>query len=143
MKNRVSHRRTGQRMLAPSLPPSTSWQLFSVSNDLDSNDLTTLASHDGRDEISEEQKEEVGDESTTVVLISMIQWYKDMISPFMGPNCRFYPTCSSYGIESLREHGPVKGLVLTAWRIMRCNPFGGKGYDPPQWPPPGWFAGSS
>mmetsp|Transcript_42542 Transcript_42542/g.96304 ORF Transcript_42542/g.96304 Transcript_42542/m.96304 type:complete len:199 (+) Transcript_42542:52-648(+) len=85
--------------------------------------------------------DESDDDPTTEALVGMIQWYKDAISPLMAPACRFYPTCSSYGIESLRSYGPVKGLVLTGWRIMRCNPFGGKGYDPPQWPPPGWFAG--
>ena len=81
------------------------------------------------------------DSSIEATLIGMIQWYKDTLSPLMQPRCRFYPTCSSYGIASIKEFGPVKGLILTAWRILRCNPVGGKGYDPPQWPPPSWFAG--
>ena len=83
------------------------------------------------------------DKGASGVLVSTIQWYKDWISPLMGPNCRFYPTCSSYAIASIREFGPSKGLLLTSWRILRCNPFGGNGVDRPQWPPPGWSAGSS
>ena len=82
-----------------------------------------------------------GDGAVEDVLVAMIQWYKDTLSPLMQPRCRFYPTCSSYGIASIKEFGPARGLVLTAWRILRCNPFGGKGYDPPVWPPPFWFAG--
>jgi hypothetical protein len=76
------------------------------------------------------------------IFVAVIQWYKDWISPLMGPNCRFYPTCSSYAIASLKQYGPVHGLVLTAWRILRCNPVGGKGYDPPTWPPPSFGAGT-
>jgi hypothetical protein len=83
------------------------------------------------------------EDKTTELLIAMIQIYKDQISPLIGPNCRFVPTCSSYAIGSLKKYGPVKGLLLTAWRILRCNPLGGKGYDPPQWPPCNFFAGSS
>eukprot|EP01035_Chromulina_nebulosa_P016971 gene16971-22467_t len=61
----------------------------------------------------------------------------------MPPNCRFLPTCSSYGIEAIDKFGPLKGFILTAWRILRCNPTGGSGYDPPVWPPPNYFAGSN
>lgn len=46
-------------------------------------------------------------------------------------------------MEAIKEFGPSKGAVLTAWRILRCNPFGGRGYDPPVWPPPPWDAGST
>ena len=81
-------------------------------------------------------------DATTDVLVGMIQWYKDWISPLIGPNCRYLPTCSSYAIASLKAYGPAKGLILTAWRILRCNPFGGRGYDPPRWPPPGWLSGN-
>jgi len=84
------------------------------------------------------------DEEGAVVaaMVATIKWYKEWISPLIGPNCRFYPTCSSYGITSITEYGPAKGLILTAWRILRCNPVGGQGYDPPQWPPPGYFSSS-
>ena len=74
-------------------------------------------------------------------LVSMVMWYKSAISPLLAPACRFYPTCSSYAIASLQEYGPLRGLVLTAWRLLRCNPTGGKGYDQPIWPPPSYFAG--
>ena len=76
-------------------------------------------------------------------MIEWIKWYKRTLSPMMPPNCRFLPTCSSYGIDSIEKYGPWKGGILTAWRIMRCNPFGGSGYDPPQWPPPSFRAGSN
>ena len=72
-------------------------------------------------------------------MISTIKWYKSTISPLMPKNCRFLPTCSSYGIEALEKYGNTKGLILTAWRIIRCNPTGGYGYDPVQWPPVNYF----
>lgn len=72
-----------------------------------------------------------------------INWYKEYISPSLPPRCRFLPSCSSYGLEAIDKYGAVKGGILTAWRILRCNPFGGSGYDPPIWPPPGYFAGST
>lgn len=46
--------------------------------------------------------------------------------------CRFLPTCSQYGVQAIEEFGPQKGVILTAWRILRCSPLGGKGYDPPR-----------
>ena len=52
------------------------------------------------------------------------------ISPLKPPCCRFTPTCSAYAIEALRKHGPIKGSLLAIWRILRCNPWGGSGYDP-------------
>jgi len=48
----------------------------------------------------------------------------------LPPSCRFTPTCSSYAIEALRKHGPIKGLWLTVKRLSRCHPWGGSGYDP-------------
>ena len=63
-------------------------------------------------------------------LCGLIQLYQKFISPGLGRNCRFSPSCSQYGIEAIRIHGCVKGLLLTAWRIARCNPLGRWGYDP-------------
>jgi len=63
-------------------------------------------------------------------LIALIKVYQLIISPWMGPSCRYTPTCSQYGIEALKKYGPVKGLWLTAKRIARCNPWGGHGHDP-------------
>lgn len=62
--------------------------------------------------------------------VVLIRFYQYVISPMIGPKCRYTPTCSSYGIEALRTHGAVKGLWLTAKRVARCHPWGGSGYDP-------------
>ena len=63
-------------------------------------------------------------------LCAPIRFYQRFISPGLGRNCRFTPTCSQYGIEAIQTHGCVKGLLLTAWRIARCNPLGRWGFDP-------------
>ena len=57
-------------------------------------------------------------------LCAPIRFYQRFISPGLGRNCRFTPTCSQYGIEAIQTHGCIKGLLLTAWRIARCNPLG-------------------
>ena len=59
-----------------------------------------------------------------------IRFYRSFISPLTPSSCRFTPTCSEYAIQALRKHGPIKGLALAVWRILRCNPWGGSGYDP-------------
>ena len=64
------------------------------------------------------------------LLILPIRFYQKYISPLKPPTCRFTPTCSQYAIEAIRKHGPFKGLALAVWRILRCNPWGGSGYDP-------------
>ena len=64
------------------------------------------------------------------VLILPIRFYQKYISPLKPPTCRFTPTCSQYAIQAIRKHGPFKGLALAVWRILRCNPWGGSGYDP-------------
>ncbi|HPJ82670.1 MAG: membrane protein insertion efficiency factor YidD [Bacteroidales bacterium] len=66
----------------------------------------------------------------TFPLILLVKCYQLCISPFTPPSCRFTPTCSQYALEALRRHGPVKGLCLAVWRFLRCNPWGGSGYDP-------------
>lgn len=63
-------------------------------------------------------------------LIALVRFYQICLSPLKPPCCRFTPTCSQYAIEALRKHGPIKGLLLAIWRILRCNPWGGSGYDP-------------
>lgn len=66
-----------------------------------------------------------------VWLLSLpIVFYQRCISPFIPPSCRFTPTCSEYARQALKKHGPIKGLALAIWRILRCNPWGGSGYDP-------------
>ncbi|HAR72485.1 MAG TPA: membrane protein insertion efficiency factor YidD [Flavobacteriaceae bacterium] len=62
--------------------------------------------------------------------ILLVRFYQLAISPWMGSNCRFQPTCSSFMIEALKEHGLLKGLWLGTKRIGRCHPWGGHGYDP-------------
>jgi len=62
-----------------------------------------------------------------IALIKLYQW---IISPILGPKCRFTPSCSQYAVEALRKHGVLKGLWLTIRRLSRCHPWGGHGYDP-------------
>ena len=66
----------------------------------------------------------------TRLLIALLRGYKRWISPHLGHHCRFTPTCSEYAMQALAVHGLVKGLLLTVWRLMRCQPFGKFGYDP-------------
>jgi putative membrane protein insertion efficiency factor len=56
--------------------------------------------------------------------------YKLTLSPWIGRSCRFMPTCSDYAAEALVLHGPLRGGALAAWRLCRCQPFGGSGFDP-------------
>ncbi len=63
-------------------------------------------------------------------LIALVKLYQLAISPWLGGNCRFQPTCSAYAIEALETHGPLKGSWLAMRRISRCHPWGGSGYDP-------------
>ena len=60
----------------------------------------------------------------------LIKFYQLCISPFTPAACRFTPTCSQYAKEAIIKHGPFKGSWLALKRILRCNPFGGSGYDP-------------
>ncbi|OEC00307.1 hypothetical protein GY31_20755 [Lysinibacillus sphaericus] len=68
--------------------------------------------------------------------IWLIQLYRKFISPMTPPSCRFYPTCSSYGLEALQKHGAIKGLILTVTRILKCQPLHPGGFDPvpEKWP---------
>ncbi len=63
-------------------------------------------------------------------LILLIRIYQLTLSPFIGRNCRYTPTCSNYGIEAIKKYGALKGGWLTIKRILSCNPWGGSGYDP-------------
>ncbi|MGI4022748.1 MAG: membrane protein insertion efficiency factor YidD [Janthinobacterium lividum] len=62
--------------------------------------------------------------------IFLIRLYQILLSPILGASCRYTPTCSQYGLEAIRKHGPFKGGWLTLKRIGRCNPWGGHGHDP-------------
>ena len=67
--------------------------------------------------------------------ILLVRWYQRLLSPVLGQRCRFEPTCSAYAIEAIRKKGLLRGILLAAWRILRCNPFCRGGYDPVD--PPG------
>jgi putative membrane protein insertion efficiency factor len=62
--------------------------------------------------------------------IALVRFYQYTLSPYIGRQCRYYPTCSNYSIEAFKKHGPFKGLYLTIKRVLSCNPWGGHGYDP-------------
>ena len=65
------------------------------------------------------------------ILIGLVKFYKKFISPLKGRRCcKYIPTCSQYALEALQKYGPLKGLALAVWRILRCNPFSKGGYDP-------------
>lgn len=64
------------------------------------------------------------------ILKGIIHLYRYLISPLLAPSCRFYPTCSTYGLEAIERRGVVYGTVLTIKRILRCHPFNAGGYDP-------------
>jgi len=64
------------------------------------------------------------------VLVLPIRLYQRFISPMIGPRCKYYPSCSNYAVEAIRVHGPGRGLLLAAWRLLRCNPLSDGGLDP-------------
>ena len=70
----------------------------------------------------------------TIILVNLIKFYKLLISPYLGNNCRYLPTCSEYFIDSLNEHGVFKGTIKGTKRILSCHPIkflgGGEGFDP-------------
>ena len=68
-------------------------------------------------------------------MISLIRLYQHTLSPLVGRQCRFGPTCSQYFIDALRSRGVLRGTVMGLWRILRCHPFSKGGYDPVDRPP--------
>ncbi|MCF0173337.1 MAG: membrane protein insertion efficiency factor YidD [Bacteroidales bacterium] len=67
---------------------------------------------------------------TSLPFLALIRLYKLFLSPYMGRQCRFTPTCSTYALEAISKYGIIKGGWLSIRRILRCNPWGGSGYDP-------------
>ena len=63
-------------------------------------------------------------------LVGLIGLYKRFLAPLLPPSCRFTPSCSRYTVEAIQKHGALRGILLGAWRILRCNPFGKGGHDP-------------
>jgi len=64
------------------------------------------------------------------LLIGLITFYRNFISPLLPSACRYYPTCSEYGLLAIKKYGPFKGGWLTIKRVISCNPWGGHGHDP-------------
>ena len=58
-----------------------------------------------------------------------VRTYQVVISPLLGPRCKYHPTCSQYAIDALREYGFVRGAILAGWRLLRCNPWSHGGVD--------------
>jgi len=65
------------------------------------------------------------------VLIAVVRFYQLFISPFLGRNCRFHPSCSNYFIQAVEKYGPLRGVWKGTMRILRCHPFHPGGFDPP------------
>jgi putative membrane protein insertion efficiency factor len=65
-----------------------------------------------------------------IIVLTLLKFYRWAISPVVGPCCRFEPSCSAYAEEAVHTHGAWRGLGLTAWRLLRCQPFSRGGLDP-------------
>ena len=65
-----------------------------------------------------------------IVFVALIRVYQYTLSPFLGPACRFHPSCSEYAYQAIMRHGPLGGLLLAIKRILRCHPFHPGGVDP-------------
>jgi putative membrane protein insertion efficiency factor len=64
------------------------------------------------------------------LFVLLIKIYQNLLSPLLGAQCRYTPTCSQYGVEAIKKYGAFRGGWLTLKRIGRCNPWGGHGHDP-------------
>jgi putative membrane protein insertion efficiency factor len=64
-----------------------------------------------------------------LLLVGLILAYRQLLSPLLGPRCRFHPSCSTYALEAVRVHGAAKGAALATWRVCRCNPWNAGGVD--------------
>ena len=68
--------------------------------------------------------------AVSFTLSLLIRAYRYLVSPLLGPTCRYSPSCSDYALEAIRLHGPLRGTWLGLRRVSRCHPWGGHGYDP-------------
>ena len=64
------------------------------------------------------------------VVIAPIRFYRRFVSPALPQRCKYHPTCSEYAVQAIRTYGVLRGLVLAAWRLLRCNPWRHGGVDP-------------
>ncbi len=65
----------------------------------------------------------------TAAAIALVRLYRRFVSPLLGPRCKYHPTCSQYALDALRGYGFLRGSILVAWRILRCNPWSHGGVD--------------
>ena len=63
------------------------------------------------------------------IFVAPIRIYQRAISPAFGARCRYYPSCSEYAVQAIRSYGILRGLVIAAWRLLRCNPWSHGGFD--------------
>jgi putative membrane protein insertion efficiency factor len=78
---------------------------------------------------------EIGGGLLGAVLRGLIRAYQLVVAPLLLPSCRYWPSCSAYAAEAIQSHGPLRGTMLAARRLLRCHPWGGSGYDPVPEPP--------
>ena len=64
------------------------------------------------------------------ILLAPIRFYQRLLSPALPRRCKYEPTCSAYAVQAVRDYGPLRGVLLAAWRLARCNPFSHGGWDP-------------
>ncbi len=64
------------------------------------------------------------------LFVAPIRGYQLVVSPLLGPRCKFFPSCSDYAVQAIRRYGILRGAVLAAWRLLRCNPWSHGGHDP-------------
>ena len=69
-------------------------------------------------------------EAPRALAVLPIRIYQRLVSPFLGQRCRYYPSCSDYAVQAIRQFGILRGLVLAGWRLLRCNPWSRGGFDP-------------
>ena len=74
---------------------------------------------------------------STTILLALVKAYRYVLSPFLGNNCRFVPSCSRYALEAIESHGALRGSWLALRRIGRCHPWHAGGFDPVPEKPPG------
>ncbi|MBA3298928.1 MAG: membrane protein insertion efficiency factor YidD [Thermoleophilaceae bacterium] len=70
--------------------------------------------------------------SLRAIVVAPVRLYQHVISPVIPQRCKYYPSCSQYSVASIRQYGILRGLVLTAWRLLRCNPWSHGGVDFPK-----------
>jgi putative membrane protein insertion efficiency factor len=64
------------------------------------------------------------------LVVAPIRLYQRVVSPLLGPRCKYHPSCSEYAVQAIRLHGVARGIVLAGWRVLRCNPLSDGGLDP-------------